>query len=135
MLNGEKLEQNDALNYIDNYFIDKKHKPYKKSIKNGNLVLSFISYEVGCLYLDDIKIIENDIKWKIELNRSPNISLIFSVLDNLLKEYEIEKVKNPSFLPVTNSVSIKVSYIDNNKEDIIKKSFIEETGLILQIDK
>lgn len=61
--------------------------------------------------------------------------MIFSVLDNLLNEKINEKIKNPSFLPVTNSVSIKVSYIDNNKEDIIKKRFKEETGLTLQIDK
>ena len=135
ILSGERLEQNDALNYIDNYFKDKKHKPYKKSIKNGNLVLSFISYEIGCLYLDDIKVIENNIKWKIELNRSANMNMIFSVLDNLLIDYGIEKVKNPSFLPVTNSVSVKVVYIDDKIIDNLKNEFKDMTGLVLQIDR
>ena len=135
ILSGERLEQNDALNYIDNYFKDKGHKPYKKSIKNGNLVLSFISYEVGCMYLNDIKNIENDIKWKIELNRSPNVNMIFNVLDNLLSDYGIEKVKNPSFLPVTNSICVKVVHIDDDKVDVIKNEFKDLTGLVLQIDK
>lgn len=79
--------------------------------------------------------IENNIKWKIELNRSANMNMIFSVLDNLLIDYEIEKVKNPSFLPVTNSVSVKVVYIDDKIVDNLKNEFNDMTGLVLQIDK
>ena len=134
LLTGYKLEQNDALMYIDNYFKDKKHKPYKKSIKNGKLVLSFISYEVGSLYMEDLKIIENDIKWQLELNKSANMNMIFNVLEELLIKYNLEKVKNPSFLPVTNSVSIKVTNISDNIKESLKDEFKDLTGLVLNIE-
>lgn len=134
-LTGDRLEQNEALMYIDDYFKDKEHKPYKKSIKNGNLVLSFISYEIGMLYWDDLKIIESGIKWKIELNHSANMNMIFSVLEELLVKYNLEKVKNPSFLPVSNSVSVKIISREGKIIDGLKKEFKDLTGLVLQIDK
>ncbi len=134
-LTGERLEQNDALAYIDKYFEDKIHKPYKKSIKNGNLVLSFISYEIGMLYASDLKIIEEDIKWNIDLNHNANMNMIFNVLEELLVKYNLNKVKNPSYLPVTNSVNVKL--IDGEIDEIteLKREFIYLTGIVLNVEK
>ena len=132
--NGQKLEQNEALAYIDKYFSDKKHKPYKKSIKNGNLVLSFISYEISLLYLENLKIIEQDIKWNIELNHAANMNMIFNTLDELLNKYNLIKIKNSSYLPVTNSVNVKLDKIASTIEKDLKADFKDLTGLDLSIE-
>lgn len=132
-LTGEKLEQNEALNYIDNCFSDKKHKPYKKSFKNGNIVLSFISYEIGCLYLDEINMISRDINWVIELNRSANMNMIFSELDVLLEKHNFVKVKNPSYLVNENKVMVMLKDSSLLQVDDLKKEFLEITGLELII--
>lgn len=119
-LNGLKLEQNEAINYINNCFLEKLHKPYKISFKNGVIVLSFITYEIGSSYLDLIKEISEDIKWEIELNKIPNMNLIFSELDTLLASYNLTKEK-VSYLPNLNKVLVtineKTSDFDNLKVD------------------
>lgn len=131
ILTGKKLEQNEAFAYIDNYFKDKKHKPYKKSLKNGNIVLSFITYQIGSLYKDDISDIEKNINWNIELNGSANINMIFVELDNLLNKYEIKKIKNPSFIAQENKVKVKVEQAD---QESLKEEFYDITGLRLEIE-
>ena len=132
-LTGERLEQNEALIYIDNFFKDKDDKPYKKGIKNGCIVLSFITYEVGCRYKKDISLLEKDICWNIEINRNPNMNLIFQVLNELLEKYKLEKKKNPSFLPTLNKVEIQVL----NGDDFVnlRKDFFIKTGLELVVKK
>lgn len=132
---GKKLEQNEAFQYIDSYFATKKDKPYKKSLKNGEIVLSFISYEVGMRYLEDIKAIMNTIQYNITINRSLNTNMVFVVANNLLSKYSIEKIKSPSYLPATNKVSIKIA--DTREDEIIalKNDFLELTGIELVISE
>lgn len=133
IFNG-KMEQNAALIYIDDFFKDKKDKPYKKSLKNGNIVLSFITYEVGMRYLEDIKILENDTGYIVELNKNANMALIFSELSELLTKLELVKVKNPSYLPAENKVAIKIENCREEKKEDLKKEFLEKVGLDLKIE-
>ena len=128
---GEKLEQNMALAYIDDFFSKKDDKPYKKSLKNGNIVLSFITYEIGLKYEDDIKNLETDIGYKIELNTSPNINMIFNLLDNLLLKYNLVKVKNPSYISKDNKVEVKVQELHDVNQ--IVQEFKDKTKLELNI--
>ena len=120
-----------ALAYIDDFFSKKEDKPYKKSLKNGNIVLSFITYEIGLKYEDDIKDLEDDIGYKIELNTSPNINMIFNLLDNLLLKYNLVKVKNPSYISKDNRVEVKVQEL-HDVSSIIQE-FKDKTKLELNI--
>ncbi len=133
-LTGDKLEQNIALTYIDQYFQDKPHRPYKKSLKNGKILLSFISYEIGQLYQEDFRQIEQDIHWEIELNHNANMNMIFTTLDTLLEKYQLIKQKNPSYLPITNTVNIKLETPNAPKVAQLQTDFKESTGLNLTID-
>lgn len=130
---GQKLEQNEAFQYIDNYFSDKLNKPYKKSLKNGGIILSFISYEVGMRYIDEIKEISDTIKYEISINKTPNMNMMFGVVDELLNKYSIEKIKSPSYLPTSNKVSIKIESISDDKILALKNDFLESTGVELII--
>ena len=129
---NEKLEQNEALAYIDNYFLSKEDQPYKKSLKNGEIILTFISYPIACKYLEDINKLEKLIGWNISLSNATNINMIFQILDELLNKYNFIKEKNPSFK--TNIVEIKIK---NENEDIkkLQDEFKLKTGLELIIKK
>lgn len=130
-LTGEKLEQNAAVSYIDNFFQNKDDKPYKKSFKNGQVILSFITYEIACKYLDDLKELETAIGWSIGLNKVANMHMIFQELEVLLQKYQQEKLKNPSL--INNKVEIKLK--ENNENTLkMKEEFLTKTGLELKIN-
>ncbi len=133
-LTGQKLEQNEAFLYIDQYFKDKTHAPYKKSLKNGNIVLSFITYEIGSLYRDDLNQLSKDINWNIELNHNANMNMIFNTLESLLTKNNLEKIKNPSYLALENKVSIKLPMTSDLTIKQLKDEFRDLTGLELIIE-
>lgn len=134
MIKGEKMEQNAAMLYIDQFFSSKDQKPYKKSLKNGNIVLSFITYEIGLKYKEELTKLEETIGYNIELNKNANMSLIFSELNSLLNKFDICKIKNPSYLPNENRVSIKIEKCDDNKINALKQEFYNMVGLELKIE-
>ncbi len=131
---GGRMEQNAAINYIDLFFKEKKHKPYKKSFKNGMIVLSFVTYEIGQKYLEEINTLKKTIGYEIDLNKNANMAEVFSILNRLLNDLEITKIKNPSFLSNENKVSIKIEKCEEEKLSKLKGLFFEEVGLELIID-
>ncbi len=130
---SSKMEQNEALNYIDYYFNEKAHKPYKKSIKNGAIVLSFITYEIGIKYISCLEELKKIIGYNVELNRNANISMIFDEVNALLGKYNLNKIKNPSYLPDENKVSVKIENADEKEIELLKKEFYENVGLEIKI--
>ncbi len=131
---GKKLEQNEAFSYLDFYFQGKEDAPYKKGLKNGKIVLSFITPEIGMKYQNELKELEKTIGYEIEINPNNNLVLIFQVIDNILLKYGLEKEKNPSYLPKKNTIVIKLKekteYIQELKVD-----FFKQTGLELMIEE
>lgn len=130
---NQKMEQNEAFSYIDYYFINKEHKPYKKSIKNQSIVLSFITYEIGERYSSYLNELSTITGYDIVLNKIANLSLIFSEVDSLLKKYNLTKIKNPSYLPNENKVSVKVTSYDQKNVESLQKEFYDKVGLEIKI--
>lgn len=130
---NEKMEQNEAFHYIDCYFVEKENKPYRKSIKNGVIVLSFITYEIGMKYVEDLEKLSEKIGYNIELNRNANMSMIFDEVNILLAKYEIEKIKNPSYLPNENKVSVKIMMTDTEKITALKNEFYDKVGIEMKV--
>ncbi len=130
----EKMDQNTVIHYIDAFFQEKKNKPYKISLKNGMIVLSFVTYEIGLRYLEDINTLKDAIGYEITLNRNANMVEVFNRLNMLLNNLGITKVKNPSFLPSENKVSVKVEMCDEEKLKKLKDLFFDEVGLELIIN-
>lgn len=130
-----KMEQNSALGYIDSYFGSKEDQPYKKSLKNGGIMLSFITYEIGMKYEQDFKEIEKKTGYPILLNHNANMVMIFSELDALLSKYCLEKIKNPSYSPITNKVSIKLKISEEEKINELSEDFKRKTGIELVVER
>lgn len=130
----EKMDQNKAFAYIDEYFKDLPHKPYKKGLKNTSIVLSFITYEIGLKYTKEIEDLSKTIGFNIELNRNANMSMIFSNIEDILKELNLEKIKNPSYLPDVNKLSIKLVSASENDIKVLKERVLDCTGLELIVN-
>ncbi|AYD40330.1 MBL fold metallo-hydrolase [Clostridium fermenticellae] len=105
------MEQNQALNYIDETFKKEEFKPYKKSIKNlqGNnyIELSFISPEVGKRYIEKLKCISQKTGWNISLSKSVNQNEIIKLALRFCDTEKIKLKKNPSYNPSEMTIEIK----------------------------
>lgn len=132
-ING-KMEQNAALSYIDAYFQEKEDKPYKKGLKNGGILLSFITYEIGLKYEKEFLNLSEATGYSFELNRNANMVMVFQELNQLLTKYSMEKKKNPSYSPLTNLVSVKLEPTSEENIGTLKKEFKKKTGLDLVIE-
>ena len=62
------------------------------------------------------------------------MNMIFNTLDELLNKYNLIKIKNSSYLPVTNSVNVKLDKIASTIEKDLKADFKDLTGLDLSIE-
>ncbi|MCY6484331.1 MBL fold metallo-hydrolase [Clostridium aestuarii] len=135
--NKDKMEQNTALNLIDNVFTNKEFKPYKKSIKSNchgkYIELSFISPIIGKRYMDNIKLLSKEIGWAISISKAVNQNAIINLAIRLCSEVGIKLKKNPSFNPTNLCVTIKSDNIDEEKFHKVKESFNYETGCKLII--
>lgn len=126
-----RMEQNKAFDIIDRVFLDKKHKIYKKSKKVLEgipyIEVSFISPEIGELYMDTIAQLEKEIGWDIIINQNPNQNEIIKIVKLLLKEKGIHINKNPSIFKDEAIVKVKV---DIKIGDKLKKQIEEEVRMM-----
>lgn len=131
--NTNKMEQNQAMAYIDDSFFEEEFKPYKKSIKGKNYMeLSFISPVVGKRYSDKIAKLAKETGWDISISNSVNQNEVISCANRLCNKIGISLKKNPSFIPSNLKVVIKPNDIDENKLKEIKKIFDYITGCSLE---
>ncbi|MDP4178247.1 MAG: MBL fold metallo-hydrolase RNA specificity domain-containing protein [Bacillota bacterium] len=132
-INSNAMEQNEAINYIDNCFKEQEFKPYKKSIKGKNYFeLSFISPNIGKKYEEMLKIVAEDIGWNIGISNSVNQNEIVNLASRLCSENDIMLKKNPSFNPGSLKVVLKVENVDTKILEDIKKEFDYKTGCSLE---
>lgn len=127
-----KMEQNQALSYIDEAFREEEFKPYKKGIKNNHLgqyiELSFITPIIGERYKDKIKEIANKTGWNMSISNSSNMNEIINKASLYCREEGITLKKNPSFNQVELSITLKV---EGGSEEIlqrIKEKIERKTG-------
>jgi len=123
------MEQNTAINYIDENFKMEIHKPYKKSIKGKNyLELSFISPIIGRQYIEKLKYIADETGWDIGISKSVNQNEIIKLALNLCIKEGINLTKNPSFNLSNLEVKIKPEILNEEVLKKIKKEFHKLTG-------
>jgi len=131
-----QMEQNKALEYIDNYFADKPHKPYKKSlkVKNGErgIELSFLTSAVGELYLSDLDTISARTFWNIWISPTANQHELLKLAADCLFSSGVA-YKKLSFLPEDQSIQVSVGAMPD--EDIVlavTSEFTEKAGTALK---
>lgn len=129
------MEQNQALNFIDDSFKKEEFKPYKKSIKLAGkekyIELFFITPIIGNKYKEKLEHLVEDTGWDMCISQSANQNEIINFAIMLCKKNDMILKKNPSFNSCNLSVLLK---LENNNEDrlkIIKEEFEYKTGCIL----
>lgn len=131
-INNFKIEQNAALNYIDESFTEEEFKPYKKGIKNNYLgkyiELSFITPVIGERYKDKIEEIANKTGWNMSISNSSNMNEIINISSSYCREEGITLKKNPSFNQVELTVTLKVESGSEETLQSIKEKIERKTG-------
>lgn len=130
--NSSKMEQNAALSYIDESFIEEELKPYKKGIKNDYLgkyiELSFITPVIGERYKDKIKEIASKTGWNISISNSANMNEIINIASLYCREEGITIKKNPSFNQAELTVTLKVESGSEEGIERVKRRIEKKTG-------
>lgn len=136
--NDSKLEQNEALYYIDQAFYGEKFKPYKKSIKNNNrgkyIELAFITPDAGIQYTKKIQDLCEDIGWDLSISDKTNQNELISITNVLCAKNNIEIKKNPSYNPMERKVIINIINGEKNFP-VMEKEFYEQTACIIGYKK
>ena len=132
----EMMEQNKALNIIDETFEREQFRPYKKSIKSNPegryIELTFISPVIGKKYEKNIEELVRLTGWNMKVANSANQNEILQIASILCKSKGIDLKKNPSFNSSDLSVELKLE--DGNVENMedVKKEFEYKTGCTLK---
>lgn len=67
------MEINRAYQFIDEAFLSQPHRPYKKSKKGDQIVLSFLTPEIGQHYQDLLASLQTQMGWELAINPEPNL--------------------------------------------------------------
>lgn len=135
---AEVTEQNLAFFCIDQAFSELPHQPDKKSLKHDTegkyLEISFTSPTLGYRYSKQLQAIADQIGWRIRISDKVNQNELFKTVQLLCMKYQIPLTKNPSYLPESQTVLLKISGSTQiqNQQAIISE-FDELTGCILAI--
>lgn len=129
---SDLMEQNQALNFIDDGFRHEEFKPYRKSIKlsgkNKYIELFFITSVIGDKYINKLKDLVEHTGWNMCISRSVNQNEIINMANMLCKREGIILKKNPSFNNSDLNLLLKVENIEEDKLKIIKEEFEYKTG-------
>ncbi|WP_097026285.1 MBL fold metallo-hydrolase [Clostridium peptidivorans] len=127
-----KMEQNQALSYIDEEFREEEFKPYRKGIKSNHLgkyiELSFITPIIAKKYKDKIKEMANKTGWNISISNSANMNEIINIASLYCREEGIILKKNPSFNQVEFSITLKVESGSEEALQRVKEKIESKTG-------
>lgn len=135
---AEATEQNLAFFCIDQAFSELPHKPDKKSLKQdaaGKYIeVSFTSPALGYRYSEQLQALAIQIGWRIHIADKVNQNELFKTAQLLCMKYQIPLAKNPSYLPESQTVLLKISGSAQiqNQQDLIKE-FDTLTGCVLSI--
>ena len=135
---NEKLEQNEALYYIDQAFYHEKFKPYKKSIKSNHrgkyIELAFISFDAGIQYREKISDLCDDIGWDLSISDKTNQNELLSIANILCDKYNVNVRKNPSYNPMERKVILNIVSGDENFHKL-QEEFYEQTCCAIEYKK
>jgi predicted metal-dependent RNase len=139
VLNGAKaeepLEQNRAMTAIDLFFQDKKHKPYKKSVKiskeGKTIELSFITPKIGERYEKEMKELSRAIGWPLSVNPSTNDFELTMLARKILEDHGVKDYGKISFHKSEGGVKVKNVSAPEEVKMAVQKDFFEETGFLL----
>ena len=108
----ERMEQNQALSWIDRIFRDAEDRLYKKGIKHDEegkyIELSFISPIIGMKYMNWLRKITEETDWRLKISPNPNQAEIMQISIELLSEAGVVPKRNPGIHVATSSIRVKL---------------------------
>ncbi len=130
---GERIEINAAYGLIRSRLSDSGLT--KTSLKQGQIVLAFISPQVGERYIDEIRQLSLDTGYTLRIHPHPNQHKIMQIANKLLREKGWTIIKGPGIHTDRAELFVKLANeVDENMLQAFNDKFIEETGFKLIID-
>jgi len=129
---GEQLEINAAYGLIKLALAGSSL--YRTSLKGGEIVLSFISPQVGERYREQIDELAQQVGWPLRVHPQPNQNAILDAARRLLRERNWVAVKGPSIYLDRGEVAVTlVDYPAIDELAAAQRAFKDETGYRLSI--
>jgi Cft2 family RNA processing exonuclease len=105
---------------------------YRTSLKDDEIVLSFISRQVAERYQGQMTVLASQTGWQLAVNPQPNQGVILEVARALLAKVGFAIAKGPSIYPEKAEVSVVLAGLPEAGKMIeVTESFIRETGFRL----
>lgn len=107
---------------------------YKTSLKDGVIVLSFISAPVGQRYQTQIDALAHQIGWPLRINPQPNQSVILDMAHRLVRERSAHITKGPSIFLDRGEVAVTLdAALDAEAIAALQADFDAATGFRLDV--
>jgi hypothetical protein len=100
---------------------------YRTSLKDGVIVLSFISPQVGERYENEIAALQEQTGWPLRINPQPNQGAILETARTLLSRAGLTVTKGPSIYPERAEVAATVATQPDDPEALAEQ-FLQQTG-------
>lgn len=129
---GEKLEINHAYAVLRQAF---EHLGmYKVGLSSGQIVLSFISPQLGERYQEQIKELAKATGYSLRINQNPNQQKLLEIVRKLTMQAGWTISKGPSVFVDRGKIGLSLSQQPSTEEtEQLKRDFEEQTGYKLEI--
>ncbi len=129
---AEQMEINSAYDLIRGAL--EHHGLYKTSLKQGLIVLSFISPQVGARYFDTITDLAQKTGYEMVIHPHPNQNEILQIARNMARHAKLNIQKGPSIHVDRGEVVIKLAETSEDVNiDDLRQHFEQETGFQLSL--
>ncbi len=130
---GERLEINAAYSLIKSSL--QGSTLYRTSLKDNEIMLSFISPQVGERYREQINAIEQQIGWQLTINPQPNQGAILEAARAMLNTAGWKVAKGPSYFSDKVEVTVNLSNSPDEQEiSELETAFNDQTGYRLVVN-
>lgn len=129
---GTQMEINAAYAFIKSAL--EGSTLYRTSLKDGEIVLSFISPQIAGRYQEQIEVLARQTGWPLSVNPQPNQGAILEIARALLTRAELAISKGPSIYPEKAEVSAVLA--DSPEAGLLAdltESFQIQTGFQMRI--
>jgi Cft2 family RNA processing exonuclease len=132
-MRGERLEINAAYSLIKTAL--EGSTLYRTSLKGDEIVLSFISPQVGERYQAQIAALAQQVGWRLSINPQPNQGAILETARALFSASRWSITKGPSIYPEKAEVAVSLGHLPGERElsDLVA-AFENQTGFRLVIN-
>ncbi len=128
----EKMEINAAYGLIRSRLDE--HGLYKTSLKQGQIVLSFISPQVGERHLETIRQLAEETGYPISVHPHPNQQEILKIASQLAREAGWQVRKGPGIHVDRGAVSVTLGgEPDDSTEQRVAETLERQTGYTLEV--